>query len=910
MKRQASLPILQTKLFVPQVQSNWIARPRLLSQLQEGLSKKLVLVSAPAGFGKTTLVLQALQETKSTVAWVSLDEEDNDVTRFLSYLIASLQKCFPELGVATLEMLSNLDDPSGSNTLVALINDWVSLGLEQGSMGHRGIVLVLDDYHRIQSKSVHECFSFLLEHAPPFVHFVVTSRALPPLPLARLRAQNQMVEIKEKALRFSDDEAQLFFNQLMNLQLPEEKVRWLGERTEGWVAGMQMAAISMRSSHDVDLFLREFSGRHRFVSDYLLEEVFVRIPSELQTFLLQTSLLHHLHGPLCDAVLERSEPDSVSSQHMLERLEEASLFVVELDHERQWYRLHHLFADFLNVRLVQHYPEQIAGLHERASAWYEQASMNDYALEHSYAIEDWERCTFLLEKMVVDLLQDKGRLFQPKGWLERLPEELVLLRPRLAFVLAFVCYEEGVEQYERMESIADVIEQYSRDGIPTTIYGCVEELSSECLLGFSQLIRATIARQIGDFEATIAYAEGALQNLPAADKPGAYYTLGVAYYFQGLMAKCLEQMGNFLWSGKGKTNIGTVLVAYGWILEALLFQGEHAKIRKTFEEVYHKYQHLRLPGVGMLCINYAHMLYEENILDEAEQFVQQGISLCQPHPPFAVTVLQGYILESRIQEAKGQRPRVVLETLNSISSVFTEHSFPYPLARLQARKMQLCLKLNDEKELNTFFTPSTGLDSYLFSYEADFLVLVRIKLYQGRYHDALDVLEPVLQRAAEGGRLRTELTAKLLKAQLLKLTHCKEESLSLLREIVLDAKHSGFFRLLVDFGVSLKAEWLQLVQEGTEVDLLKHLLPLLRPTQGLELIEEVSGTPLVLEPLSSREMEVLRLLAVGLSNQKIATHLCISKETVKSHLKNMYGKLQVGSRTEAVARAKSLHLIS
>ncbi|MEM7344170.1 MAG: hypothetical protein AAF485_07995 [Chloroflexota bacterium] len=309
-------PILQTKLFIPHLQSEIVSRPRLLTQLQSGLTKKLILVAAPAGFGKTTLVCQLLQQLEAEIAWVTLDAEDNDLVRFLSYLIASLQTLSPHIGKTTLAMLSELDTSSISNVLTPLANDLVTFSRKQDTLEPRDVMVVLDDYHIIQSPKVHDFLAFLLDNLPPFIHFVVTSRSRPPLPLARLRARNQMVDVTERDLRFSEEESQQFFNRLMAPQLSAQMIKALETRTEGWVAGMQMAAISMKSTEDVDRFIRDFSGNDRFITDYLLEEVLNSIPADMQTFLLQTSLLDQLHGPLCDVVTQRSD-----SQQFLERFE-------------------------------------------------------------------------------------------------------------------------------------------------------------------------------------------------------------------------------------------------------------------------------------------------------------------------------------------------------------------------------------------------------------------------------------------------------------------------------------------------------------------------------------------------------------------------------------------------------------
>jgi len=903
------VPILQTKLFIPHVQSDLVLRPRLMELLQLGAEKKLILVSAPAGFGKTTVVSQWLEQLDAQVAWLSLDVEDDHLPRFLSYLIASIQTLFPGIGHTTLELLSGASTPSDNSVIIPLLNDLAALTKREDGVSQQGVIIVLDDYHLLQSPQIHQSVLFLLENAPKWVHFVITSRSLPPLAIARLRARNQMLEVREKDLRFSEEEAHIFFDQRIEAELPKPKVKVLKERTEGWIAGMQMAAISMKASQDLEQFLHDFSGNDRFITDYLMEEVLNSIPQDLQTFLLQTSLLQHLHGPLCDAVIQ-IEAYSGSSQDFLERLETNNLFIVELDRQRQWYRLHHLFADLLRQRFCRLFPEQVAEIHKRAGFWYEQADMLEHALEHAFASKDLDRSCYLLDRIVLELFRGKRHFFQSKSWYKRLPQELTLRRPRLALMKAFLYFGEGIEHHAQMETIADKLEAYSQAGLPALREYTKEQLTTQHALGFSQLIRAAIARQRRESEAMFAYSQQALHNLPEEDKPGAYYSLGVAHFFQGKMVQSAQMLRNFFKKGKGQSNLDSLLVGYAWMLEVLFYQGEHRQLRQTFQEVADTHGHLKLPGVGMLYILYASLLYEENALDEAERFVQDGIALCHPFPPYFGRVLQGSILLSRIQEAKGKAPGTVLENLETIPSKYVENASPHPSARVKARKMELYLELNDSQRLEAFELPQLETNASTFACEADLLCMIRYKLSQKEYAQALEWLDLVQTSAEQGGRLRTVLTAKLLRAQLLRSTQKEAKAISTLKALIGSSKRQGFLRLLIDDGSPLQPLFVQLVNQGFEVDFIKDVLPHLRTQEPSSISQKHSNVTGLVEALSARETEVLQLLATGLSNRKMADQLFISSETIKSHLKNIYGKLGVRSRTEAVYRAKALHLIS
>lgn len=424
-----ALPLLQSKLFFPPTRPALVPRPRLLDKLNEGLHGKLTLISAPAGFGKTTLVSEWLASTPRPTAWLSLDEADSDPARFLAYLVAALQSVVANLGEGVLGALQSSQPPPIASLLTDLLNEIATLA--------GNFILVLDDYHLIDSTAVDQALTFLLEHMPPQMHLVITTREDPQLPLARLRVRGQMTEVRAADLRFTASEAAGFLNQVMGLRLAAADIATLEERTEGWIAGLQLAALSMQGHPDVPGFIRAFAGDNRYVVDYLVEEVLQRQPEAVRSFLLQTAILEQLNGPLCDAVTGQEQ-----SSAQLESLERGNFFVVPLDDKRQGYRYHHLFADVLQARLLMEQPAQIAVLHQRASAWYEQHGSTRDAIRHALAAEDFARAANLIEQAIPAM----GRTREAStllGWLRALPDEIILVRPVLCVGYAWASMDSG-----------------------------------------------------------------------------------------------------------------------------------------------------------------------------------------------------------------------------------------------------------------------------------------------------------------------------------------------------------------------------------------------------------------------------------------------------------------------------------
>ena len=526
-----SAPILATKLYIPRPRPNVVHRPHLIERLDEGLQRTpgVTLISAAAGFGKTTLVsewISTLTGSEVRVGWLSLDEGDNAPARFLNYLVAALQTIAPQIGEATRGALQSSQPPSIDVLLTALLNDLTTLG---------EVVLVLDDYHVIESQQIDEALTFFIDHLPPQMHLVIATREDPSLPLARLRVRSQLTELRAADLRFTPAEAAEFLNRVMGLNLAAENIAALENRTEGWIAGLQLAALSMQGHQDTASFIKSFTGSHHFVLDYLVEEVLQQQPASVQTFLLRTSILDRLYGPLCEAVV--LDP-AVSGQETLEYLEHANLFIVPLDNERRWYRYHHLFGDLLRQRLGK--PKEFAEFHLRASQWHEENGDLGAAFHHAIATGDFVRAARLAEAA----WQRMNESFQSAawlGWVKKLPDKLIRTRPVLCTQIAQAFTDTG--ELEASELRLQDAER-CLDG---------SELANEAQLkplpAMIALTRAYNAQVQGDPAATVKYAELALQLIPEDDldrRARAINILEVIHWASGNLEVAIRGIGDWM----------------------------------------------------------------------------------------------------------------------------------------------------------------------------------------------------------------------------------------------------------------------------------------------------------------------------------------------------------------------------
>ncbi len=918
----AAANLLATKFFVPPLREGWIPRPRLVERLAAGLQCRLTLVSAPAGFGKSLILAEWVQHGPAaagvSVAWLSLDGGDNDPARFLACVIAALQKAVPGVASGLIPALRSPQPPSAEAIITALVNELASLS--------GPLVLVLDDYHAIASAAVNGAVAFLLENLPPNLHLVISTRADPPIPVARLRSRGQVVEVRADDLRFTPGEAAAFLNQTMGLELSPEQVAALDERAEGWIAGLQMAALSMRGREDVDGFIRAFAGTHRFIMDYLLEEVLAREPEEVRAFLLQTAVLTRLSGPLCDGVT-----GSTGSQEMLERLERHNLFVVPLDDERRWYRYHHLFADLLQARLYQSGPETVAPLLSRAAGWCEREGQLAEAVGYALSARDYHKAAGLIGRHWGAAVNN-GEVEAVWSWLHALPEEMVRGSALLGVAYCWVLWMRGeigaIEPHlvdaERALGELAVREEAGADG---------EEYAVTSLLVAT--MRSMVARYLQDFEAARAHAERALALLPGdAAFPAAAQlrsliclALATAYGGAGELEKAAGACAEAIrWSRLGRNATGLAGATH-WLAGTLRVLG---RLRAACEACREALRFLeeqgmaRLPAAGLLHVVMGDMLLERNELEAAECHLSRGAELARWSGRLdAVRNAAPALARLRLarQDAQG-----ALAAMDDAEAALGEPRAPLARAELLAVRARVLLWQGQANEAAQCVEEAARLAGRDRAQTGEMVALAacRVRLAQCQPDEAAAHLSRSLAAAERDGRLGTALELYILRScALARLGDVRAAQADLVRALAL-AEPEGYVRIFVDEGEPVAA----LLQQLTElrelrgersasrayVDRLLSAFPSAyaspaRPSSSSSSsIRSFSSSALV-EPLSERELQVLRLMAEGLTNKEIAARLIIALGTVKAHIHNISGKLGAENRAHAVALAKELDLL-
>jgi len=936
-----STPILATKLYIPPPRSKIVLRPRLIERLNEGLSagRKLTLISASAGFGKTTLVSQWIAGCGRPVAWLSLDEGDGDPTRFLTYLIAALQTIAPDLGGGLLAVIQSPQPPPIESILIALLNEITTMP------DH--FVLVLDDYHLVDAKPVDHALTFLLEHLPPRMHLVIATREDPHLPLARLRARGQLTELRLADLRFTPAEAAEFLNQAMSLQLSAEDIAALEVRTEGWIAGLQLAAISMQGRSDTASFIQSFSGSHRFVLDYLVEEVLQRQSESIRNFLLRTSILDRLCGPLCEAVLEPASPSGqeIAGQEILEYLEHANLFIVPLDNERRWYRYHHLFADVLRMHLMSEQPEQASSLHQRASVWYEQNGMPPDAIRHALAAEDFERAAVLIELAVPEMRRNRqGATVTELGWLKALPDELVHFRPVLCVDYAYALFGggelEGVEarlrEAERWLDTADPVDP-TADTMGMVV---VDEEEFRRLPAMIALLRAAQALARGDMPEAVKNARRVLDLAPGDAHlmlGGAASVLGLAAWASGDLETArrmtADGMANVHKAGYISSAIGSAIV----LADVQIALGHLREAMTTYEQALQWATPPEAPiqrGAADMYVGMSALQREHNDLETAMQHLLTSQALgelagLQQNPYRWCAAM------ARIREARGDLDGA-LELLDQAERLYDANFSPNvcPIATRKTRVWVAQGRLSEALG----WAREQGLSvenelSYLHEFDAITLARLLLARYQsdradGSISGVMGLLERLLQAAEEGGRQGSVIEILVLQALTYYAQGDLPAALKPLQKALTLAEPEGYVRMFLDEGEPMRlliSDFrLQIEKQprGDGHNLFGYIDKLLAAfAQPAALQQSKIGNPTslrsgdyslkskMLDPLSQRELKILQLIAQGLSNREIGERLFLALDTVKGHNRKLFDKLQVQSRTEAVARARELGLL-
>jgi len=891
--------LVSTKLQPSQARPKLVARSRLTAKLEREPSRKLTLISAPAGFGKTTLLVEWLRERaggEGWVAWLSLDEGDNDPVRFMSYLVVALRRTSEEeIGEGVLVALRSPEPPRIEAMIAALVNEIAALPRE--------LTLVLDDYHLIDSQSVHGVVSFLLEHLPDNVHLIVASRVDPPLQLARLRARNQMIHLDAADLSFTSEEASTFLNDVMGLELSVEDLATLEERTEGWIAGLQLAALSMQDRKDVSGFINAFSGSYRDVLDYLAEEVLARQPERVRDFLLQTSILDHLTGSLCDALTGRSD-----GQGMLERLERDNLFVFALDEERRWYRYHHLFADFLRGRLMRERPESTGELHLRASGWYEGNGHLSEAVGHALSAPDHNLAARLIEEGVEGAVE-RGEGTTALRWLEALPIEAKRLRPRL-----FVEHAVALVITGRPDDAEPLLKEAER-----TAEADGEE--GQFLLGFASTVRSWRARLRGDAPEAVELARRGLSLLPDEEVHVRNYAavrLGDALRIVGDLAAADEAYAEAAEIGRAAHHAYGRLA--GMVMHARV-RAEQGRLREADEEFRRALQLLTeegfelSPAAGIVHIGMGALLYERDDLDAAMRELERGMELAERTGDVS-TLVWAYVTISRNNLAQGDESGA-LQRARQAEHVARDSGADLQIAIALDWMTRLLLARGDLTEAVAFEQErATNAENAADAARVvDRLTSARLLYAQGQHREALPQLEELGETAEAAGRTGNLIEILALQALALWAGSKKERAVSTLAESLALAEPEGYVRTIVDEGpqmATLLSEVLGAKQRG-RTDLLRcvpaHYIRKLLAALERDAASAASPAAGLPEPLSERELEVLRLIASGKSNRRIASELFVSVGTVKTHINNLYRKLDAHSRTQALARARELKLL-
>ena len=907
-----SAPILATKLYIPPPQPGVVRRHRLIERLNEGLHRKLTLISAPAGFGKTTLIGEWVAGCERQAAWLSLDEGDNDPTRFLSYLVAALQMIAPNIGEGVLGALRSPQPPPTESILTVLLNEITAVGDD--------FVLVLDDYHVVDAEPVDDALAFVLQHLLPRMHLIIATREDPHLPLARLRARGQLGELRAADLRFTPSEAAEFLKGVMGLSLSAEDIAALEDRTEGWIAGLQLAALSMQGRADTARFIQAFTGSHRFVLDYLVEEVLGRQPERVRSFLLQTAILDRLSGSLCDAVTDQEEGNA-----RLEALERGNFFVVPLDDKRRWYRYHHLFADVLRARLMAEQPGQVSTLHRRASEWHEQNGLPADAIRHALAAEDFERAASLVELAALEML-GSGQEETLFGWLEALPDELVRFRPVLSVYYAFASLghigleaaEARLQDAERwLDTTADTSEQPASSGEMVV----VDEDGYRSLPGTIAVARAYIAGARGDVRGTVKHARRAVDLLPEDAhlwRGAAAALLGIAYWTSGDLEAAHRSFVDGVAHQQMTGHIRFQIVGTYILADIRIAQGRLHEAVRTYE------RSLRLAtehgepvwGTADLYVGLSELHRERDDLEAATELLMRSKELGE-HFGLPETRYRWYVAMARIKEAQGDLDGA-LDLLDEAERQYVESPDPdvRPVAALKTRVLVTQGRLVEalgwvrERELSI----DDDL-SYLREFEHITLARVLIARYnrdraERSIHEAMGLLERLLQAAEEGERTGSVIEILVLQALAHEARGDITRALVSLERVLTLAEPEGYVRIFVDEGRPMAQLLSEAAAHGIMPDYTAKLVAVFEAEEQKS--EEGSHrfpTESVVEPLSQRELEVLRLIAQGLSNREISQRLFLALSTVKGHNRIIFSKLMVQRRTEAVARARELGLL-
>lgn len=893
-------PILTTKLHIPSTRPDLLTRSRLIEQLNQGAPRKLTLISASAGFGKTTLLSQWVASTEQPVAWLALDEGDNDRVRFMTYLILALQQVCETLGTGALAVLQAVSESDYEVLLCDLINEIAET--------EEHFTLVLDDYHVITEPHIHHWLVFMLENLPKPLHLMIATRSDPPWPLARLRAQRELIEIRSKDLRFTSAETTTLFKEVLALDLSAEDLHLLDERVEGWIAGLQMAALSVQGREQISEFIRAFTGSNRFILDFLMEEVLNQQPPDVQDFLYKTSFLNHFNADLCDAVLGRN-----SSHAVLEYLSAANLFLVPLDDEQYWFRYHHLFADLLLKRQMVSHPDELPELYQRASLWFENHDFLDEAVRYALAIKDTDRLVHLVESNVMPLIYQE-RLSAVERLLDNLPEPIKNSHPWLLIAQGWIqAYSGNLEVqsvFDKIQGISvELSNRETRAGLSKNQKNLLGHMYT--ILGFCEIHKM-------NYQAGIDYENQALELLAEHE----YYTRAFSKAVLSTALKTVGKLDDAIAVQKGNIAenelVGNKLhIALSMIfLSILLLDKGHLNQAIAYAKksealvIEHTKGRSNPPILGQIYYWMGFIQVEQNHLDQAEKNALRSINILEKWERLSQLNI-AYGLLAAVLRLKGRHEDAFLAIEKAIQ---TAQNYPHQRMQMEAFKADTELSVGEIKFAEEWIA-KRGLskeDEICWEEWYPYQVLARLLMVKERWDDALVVLEKLCSLMERVGANRCLLYTLVLKAGVHEALNEREQALAILDRSLRMAEPEGHLQPFLENGRSVK-DLLQLMlpKDGPGIfsqELLKYHVQETTP-QGNQPTIASARSPLLPEPLSERELEVLRFLNTHLSSTEIAQELHVSANTVRFHIKNIYSKLNVNRRADAVHQAKKLGIL-
>ena len=889
--------LLLTKLYVPPPNPRVVIRPRLIARLNDGLARdsKLALISAPVGYGKSTLASSWLATTECPVAWLSLDPEDNEPRRFWTYFVAAIQTIYPKLGQATRALLNSTQMPSNEGLLSSLINQITSVPNK--------FILVIDDFHLLEDTSIHQGINFLLDHLPSKIHLVITTREDPPIPLPQMRAKGEMLELRANDLRFSIEESAEFLNQKMGLTLQTEEINALEQRTEGWVVGLQMAALSLHEMKDAAAFIEAFAGDNRYVADYLISEVIESQPENIRNFLLQTAIVDRFTPSLCDALVGN---ESLQSGKLIEQIESLGLFIIPLDHVRQWYRYHQLFADLLRYRLRDESPSKYAELNRAASRWFQAQGLNEEAVKYALIGEDYEQVAELIENSGLAMI-GRSQLTTLQNWINALPDETIREHPYLSVLLVWVGALTGQSNLAKQHLV--LAEENLTSAKP--------ELHSELVCQIA-LLKGYATRSDGNLDMSINLILEALSYLP---KDNVFLdctiqlNLGGNYWLKGNFAALEKPLKHAISFVDNPEVEYPALAAAGFLTNTYLQQGKLSQAESLCKNILKQKNRQTHPAAAYVLLEQGELLYEKNDLDGALEALSKTIYIGKSTDKIVNLVrtrqllAQIYCALEDSEEAAlvmGQADELFLQSSPRYQIM---HQIEYEYYRIRCllfqQKIQVALQwANDYKSRRETIKNPWGTLSEL--------VYAQVLLADGRSDQALPVLKTCENSARSFEAGRWVIQSLVLQALCYQAIDDKKNAMDCLRSAFSLAEPQGYIRTFVDFGLPMQCLLEQAAKVNSFPEYVARLLSAF-PTdaedkESITTKDATSQQPLI-EPLTDQELSILKLMAAGLSHSEIASELYLSLNTVKWHSTNIYGKLGVHRRAHAVARARELEIL-